>query len=98
MLERLYDAAARAGLLSLATWLPEDGADPETAWVEFRAPDETVLDGLGLSTEHAMRYPTSVFVGLVAGGLLTVNGERYRVRETRLVGDGTERRATLTRL
>ena len=98
MLERLYDAAARAGLLSLATWLPEDGADPKTAWVEFRAPDETVLDGLGLSTDSAIRYPTSAFSGLSAGDLLTVNGERYRVRETRLVGDGSEKRATLTPL
>ena len=98
MLDRLYDAAARAGLLSLATWLPEGGADPETAWVEFRAPDETVLDGLGLSTEYAMRYPASAFHGLVAGGLLTVNGERYRVRDIRAVGDGSEKRATLTRL
>jgi hypothetical protein len=98
MLERLYDAAARAGLLSLATWLPEDGADPETAWVEFRSPDETVLDGLGLSTDYAMRYPASAFHGLTSGELVTVNGERYRVRETRLVGDGSEKRATLTRL
>jgi len=98
MLERLYDAAARAGLLSLATWLPEDGADPQTAWVEFRAPDATVLDGLGLSTDYAIRYPTSVFVGLDSGDLLTVDGERYRVRETRLMGDGTEKRASLTRL
>ena len=98
MLERLYDAAARAGLLSLATWLPEDGTDPETAWVEFRSPDETVLDGLGLSTDYAMRYPTSVFVGLVSGDLLTVNGERYRVRDIRAIGDGSEKRASLTRL
>ncbi|RYU56360.1 hypothetical protein EWI61_14495 [Methylolobus aquaticus] len=98
MLERLYDAAARAGLLSLATWLPEGGADPETAWVEFRAPDEMVLDGLGLSTEYTMRYPASAFVALASGDLVTINGERYRVRDIRAIGDGSERRASLTRL
>jgi len=98
MLSRLYDAAARAGLLSLATWLPEDGADPETAWVEFRAPDETVLDGLGLSTDYAIRYPTSIFVDLVSGHTVTIEGQAYRIRETRVVGDGSEKRAKLTRL
>jgi hypothetical protein len=98
MLERLYNAAARAGLLSIATWLPGDGSDPETVSVEFRAPDDPVLDGLGLSTEYAMRYPASRFVGLAAGETVTVNGERYRVREIRAVGDGSEKRASLTKL
>ena len=98
MLDRLYDAAARAGILSLATWLPSDGADPETVSVDFRAPDETVLDGLGLSTDYAIRYPAGRFNGLASGDRVTVNGERYRVREVRAVGDGSEKRASLTKL
>ena len=98
MLERLYDAAARAGFLETAVWVAEEGTEPETASVEFRAPDETVLDGLGLSTDYAIRYPTSVFVGLAAGHTVTIDGQAYRVREIRVVGDGTEKRATLTRL
>jgi hypothetical protein len=98
MLERFYEAAARAGLLSLATWLPADGSDPETGTVDFRAPDETVLDGLGLSTDYSIRYPAGRFLGLASGDRVTVNGESYRVREVRAVGDGSEKRASLTKL
>jgi hypothetical protein len=98
MIERLYTAAARAGLLKEATWIPAEGAEPETAAVDFRAPDETVLDGLGLSTDYAIRYPASVLVGLTQGDTVTLEGQIYRVREVRAVGDGTEKRASLTRL
>jgi hypothetical protein len=66
--------------------------------VEFRAPDETVLDGLGLSTEDALRSSASDFEGLAAGDIVTVHGEGYRVREVRAVGDGSEKRASLTKL
>jgi hypothetical protein len=98
MIERLYDAAARAGLLKEATWSPANGAEPQTVAVDFRAPDETVLDGLGLSTEYAIRYPAGVLIGLAAGETVTLEGQAYRVREIRAIGDGSEKRATLTRL
>jgi hypothetical protein len=98
MIERLYEAAARAGLLKEALWVPAAGAEPQTAFVDFRAPDETVLDGLGLSTDYSIRYPASRFVGLASGDIVIVNGERYRVREVRAVGDGSEKRASLTKL
>jgi hypothetical protein len=98
MIEMLYVAAARAGLLKEATWSPANGADPQTVAVDFRAPDETVLDGLALSTDYAIRYPASALVGLTSGETLTIDGQSFRVREVRAVGDGSEKRATLTRL
>ena len=98
MIERLYEAAARAGLLKTATWTSAGGGEPETVDVDFRAPDETVLDGLGLSTDYAIRYPASALVGLSSGETLTIDGHSFRVREIRAVGDGSEKRATLTQL
>jgi hypothetical protein len=35
---------------------------------------------------------------LATGDDLTIDGQRYRVREVRQLGDGSECRATLTRL
>lgn len=98
MIERLYAAAARAGLLKEARWFPAEGAEPQTAFVDFRAPDETVLDGLGLSTDYGIRYPASALAGLASGETLTIEGQAYRVREVRAVGDGSEKRATLTKV
>ncbi len=96
-IESLYDAAARSGLLQKATWAP-DRAPRMTTWVEFRAPDESILDGLGVSTDYTIRYPASRLVGLVQGDTVDIGGITYRVREVRAVGDGSESRATLARL
>ena len=98
MIERLYEAAARAGLLKTVTWMPAEGAEPKTTFVDFRAPDETVLDGLGLSTDYSIRYPASALTGLASGETLTIEGQAYRVRAVRAVGDGSEKRATLTKV
>ena len=87
----LYAAAGRAGLLTPALI---GGAD---VLVDFRAPDTEVLDGLGLSSDYAIRYPASD-VMLDSGHELVIGGITYRVREVRLVGDCSEARATLTRL
>ncbi|AKJ30679.1 hypothetical protein AAW51_3988 [Caldimonas brevitalea] len=65
--------------------------------VEFRSPDDTVLDGLALSTDHTIRYPASWLPDLAAGQSLRIGGVSYRVRDVRSVGDGSERRALLTR-
>jgi hypothetical protein len=56
-----------------------------------------VLDGLGLSSDYAIRYPASD-VMLDSGHELVIGGVTYRVREVRAVGDGSECRATLMRL
>ena len=87
----LYAAAGRAGLLASATI---GGAE---VLVDFRAPDVEVLDGLGLSSDYAIRYPADE-VTLDTGHELVIGGMTYRVREVRAIGDGSECRATLTRL
>lgn len=65
--------------------------------VEFRAPDEDVLDGLGVSRGYTIRYPRSRLT-LAGGDELLVGVDRYRVREVMQLGDGSECRASLTRL
>ncbi len=87
----LYAAAGRAGLLTPAL------IGNAEVLVDFRAPDDEVLDGLGLSSDYAIRYPASD-VMLDTGHELVIDGVTYRVREVRLVGDGSEARASLTRL
>ncbi|MDG9670888.1 hypothetical protein ONV78_24325 [Hahella sp. CR1] len=91
-LEALYDAADRAGLLVRAE------TDGGSASVEFRAPDEPVLEGLALSADYAIRYPVSALPTLAIDDEIVVAGVCYQVRDIRAVGDGAERRADLTRL
>ncbi len=87
----LYAAAGRAGLLAPAVI---GGGE---VLVDFRAPDMEVLDGLGLSSDFAIRYPAEDVV-LDTGHELVIGGITYRVREVRAIGDGSECRATLMRL
>ena len=91
-IESLYDAAARSGLLKRAAW---GGTE---VMVDFRAPDEDVLDGLGVSRNYSVRYPLSRLPSLASGDPLWISGRSYRVREISVTGDGTEARATLTQL
>lgn len=90
MVETLYDAAANAGLLTRAV------IGGTEVMVDFRAPDEDVLDGLGVSRNHTIRYPVSRAPLLSAGNTLEIAGQTYRVREVTALGDGTEARASLT--
>ncbi len=87
----LYDAAARAGLLTavkVGTLIVECG---------FRAPDETVLDGLALTRDYEIEYPT-VRLLLTVGDTVEIAGHPYRVREVIALRDGNECRAKLARL
>ena len=97
-LQRLYAAAARAGLLKDCTWRPTDGRPAEIHPVGFAAPDTLRLDGLTLSTDYEMTYPQALFEGLAAREVVEIAGAAFQVREVRALGDGSERRATLTRL
>jgi hypothetical protein len=90
-LRDLYAAAGRTGLLTPAV------IGGSEVLVDFRAPDAEVLDGLGLSSDYAIRYPASD-VMLDSGHELVIGGVTYRVREVRIVGDGSECRATLMRV
>jgi len=91
-IEDFYDTAARSGLLVDAE------VDGQTIAVDFRSPDETVLDGLALSTDYTMRFPASALPSLAAGDTVTISGSDYRVRDIRSIGDGSEKRASLSRL
>ena len=89
--EDLYDAAERAGLLTPVV------VGAATVHCAFRAPDETVLDGLALSRDYRIDYPAARLT-LAVGDTVEVGGHRYQVRDVRAIGDGAERRAWLTRL
>jgi len=97
-IESLYLAAEHAGLLQAAIWSPGNGDPPVTVKVDFQATDEAVLDSLALSADYAIRYPAKRFANLVVGETLTINGQAYRIREIRSLGDGSEKRTTLSRL
>ena len=87
----LYDAAGRAGLLTpvkVGALIVECG---------FRAPDETVLDGLALSRDYEIEYPAAR-ITLAAGDTVEIAGQPYRVREVIALRDGNECRARLARL
>ena len=90
--EFLYCAAANAGMLKTALF------GSTQVMVDFRAPDEEVLSGLGVSREYAIRYPLSCLASLASGNTLQIDGQSYRVREITAIGDGSERRASLSRL
>ena len=91
-IEDFYEAAGRSGLLVDAE------IDGQAIAVDFRAPDESVLDGLALSADYTIRFPASALPNLAAGATMSIGGNTYRVRDIRSIGDGSERRADLTRL
>ena len=100
MIESLYAAAERAGLLKEVVWIVDQapGSEPMLAHVGFRAPDEELLDGLALGRDYTITYPASRLVGLVSRARVRIDGQSFEVREIRRIGDGSECRATLSRL
>lgn len=87
----LYEAAARNQLLTPIT------VGSVTIQCAFRAPDETVLDGLALSRDYHIEYPT-VWLTLAIGDLVEIEGQSYKVREVRQIRDGRESVASLSKL
>lgn len=57
-----------------------------------------MLEGLSLSTEYVMTFPASVLVGLAARETVEIDDQMFQIRKIRAVGDGSERRATLSRI
>lgn len=98
LVAQIYESAANAGLLKECRWQPSDGSSTQTHQVGFAAPDDSLFDGLTLSTEYVMSYPDTVFVGLAAREAVEIDGTTFQVRDIRAVGDGSEIRAKLTRL
>ena len=98
VVDAIYEAAANVGFLRECRWQPTDGTALQTHQVGFAAPDDTVLDGLTLSTEYVMTYPATALVGLAVREVVEIGGSTFQVRDIRAVGDGSEIRAKLTRL
>ena len=88
----LYEAARNAGLLTAVTVVGSP-----VVYCGFRAPDETVLDGFALSRDYQLDYPAA-WLTLAVGDTVDIAGESYQVREVRAIGDGSERRASLSKL
>ena len=87
-----YEAARNAGLLTAVTV-----AGGAVVHCGFRAPDETVLDGFALSRDYQLAYPAA-WLTLAAGDTVEIAGAAYQVRDVRAIGDGSERRASLSQL
>lgn len=98
LIERLYQSAANAGLTVPCRWTPAGGGASRTRQVGFAAPSDTVLSGLALDTDYAITCPVSAFPQLAAGDTVRIARQQYQVRDVRSLGDGSEIRASLTRL
>ena len=100
LVDRLYAAAAQAGLLQRCRRVvdkPTGTRLSPTVWVALIEPDEALLDGLAVASDPSIRFPAHRLTGLKKGDVLEVDGTRYRVRDVRAVGDGSEKRAHLSR-
>lgn len=96
-IKRIYEAAARAGLLKRVNWIsPKIGS--RTAWVEWREPDDSILHDLVLASAITMTFPSTEFVGIRQGDAISADGKRYQVREVKVIHDGSESRANLSLL
>ncbi len=112
-IDRLYAAAEQAGLLQRCRRLVGDSTTASTTahtgaptsmrfspavWVALTTPDEALLDGLAVASDPSIRFPSQRLAGLKKGEVLEVDGTRYRVRDVRSIGDGSEMRAHLSRV
>jgi len=98
LVAQIYESAANAGLLRECLWYPSNGAPSQRHQVGFAAPDESLLDGLTLSTDYEMTYPVTAFEGLATREVVEIGGTSFQVRDIRSLSDGSEIRAKLTRL
>lgn len=87
-----------ADFAHVATWSPSDGSEQQTANVILDSPDQELFSGALVSTDYAITYPASEFVGLDHGDLLTIESVEYQVREVRQIEDGRLMRATLGKI
>jgi len=60
LVEQVYRAAAKAGLLQQCTWVSQRGMR-EVRDVEFRTTDDTVFDNLVMAVETTITVPSSYF-------------------------------------
>lgn len=91
-IELIYQAAEHAGFLHKCRW------DESVTMVGMQVADQDVLNRLTLSRETSITYPTSCLQGLRTGSRVEIAEVEYQVREVMAIGDGSEMRATLTRV
>jgi hypothetical protein len=92
LIDLIYEAAGNAGFLQPCRW------EESTAIVGLQSVDRDVLNHLTLSSDTSMTYPSSCFLGLKTGHRVELGDAEYQVREVVMIADGSEMRATLTKL
>lgn len=82
-----FAAFERAGMLSKAVLMPPSGVALAFD-VDYRQPDQVVLEGMVHSTDYSIEYQAAD-VDLKRDDLLQVAGQSFRVRQTPLAkGNG----------
>ena len=90
--ETIYEAAANAGFLTECRW------QTQTSMVGLQNSDHSIMHKLTMSSDTTMTYPSSKFIGIRTGDRVWINYQEYQVREVLAINDGSEMRATLTKL
>lgn len=89
LVEQVYRAAAKAGLLQQCTWVSQKGLR-EVRDVEFRTSDDTVFDNLVMAVETTITVPNTYFRRAQRGDLCMVDCQTYQIRDIRAIRDGSE--------
>lgn len=93
MIEQIYAAAARAGLLKTVQWI--SGRHSRSLSVEWRETDESLLHDLVVGSDITMTAPSAVLDGVQQGDVIFLGQRKFKVRDVRLIRDGSETRVTL---
>lgn len=94
MIQQIYQAAARAGLLKSVRWYPNTQRS-KSLYVEWRESDDSMLHDLVVGTDITMTGPSVELDGIQQGDLIVMGQRQFKVRDVRLIHDGSETRATL---
>jgi hypothetical protein len=95
MIQQIYQAAARAGLLKNVRWYSRTKGSKALS-VEWRESDDSMLHDLVVGTNITMTAPSADLAGLQQGDRIVTGQREYAVREVRAIHDGSETRATLS--
>ena len=96
LVEQIYAAAARAGLLKKCTWVSKEGFR-EVRYAEFRTSDDTAFDNLLLAAETTITYPATYFKSALRGDHFVVGDDFYVIRDIRAIKDGSETKAKVAK-
>ena len=85
---RFWSAFQRAGMLDIATFQPASGPALDVD-VEFRRPDQVLLDGMVHSTDYSIEYQAAD-LPFKRGDMVQILAAAYKIRQTPTAkGDGT---------